>query len=743
MPRLVSLLDLELASGTLRLSNLEDGAIPEYLAKLSAPIRLARALPDPFFRLQGARQADVRMSNVAAADAEGKTVSQILAAEELLGRPARARLRDLDSGEDLFDVSGVVAHVSSLTQTDAAFSIEVDDPAALQDVVPKIATIDWFPSAAAAQEHSVIVPFGEMRKAELALLHAGYFDLAFGMVATGGNNYRYDDISNVADYVAAGGDVLVYDVLWLQSGARIALELEASDGTALRSLGAKDQNDHDAAPATALPDALVLNRWYRRRIELPAGLTGKTITRFLVACEQDASGAFGGFIANAYLITAGGAIARTIHNELAPAPILAAYLNANPGQNTLVGTQRAVYDYGPIRTPATGSLSVATVYREGRSVAVAEYSVATPIPGLSLVRFTRAQRDGQGSPMRIQADLVSTEFHQVDPGPIDRGPSPAKVVKFLLEDATYGLGKATAVASFAQAASDYGAAGYKVSGGLDARTPAVDVLRQLLLRGAVLERDSSGAFTLDVDKAERHALAAISLGQGDDRGWQNCEVLADAVPRIEERTKTLVLRGLSDPGFGSTQPTFLLSTSRSRAASGVAKQIDQFFVGDVNVLDRECDYLWKRLQALDRSLRVRADLEARVLAPGDLAAVFVPNLLYAGETLEVRGIGFEGGAAFELALARWDEELFTYVRTIAGRLVREGHLHRDNRRVRALARELERHGEAEFGAARMQRGTAGILDHQHQPVTLLLHSRRYPIADDAAISSQAFESGAE
>jgi hypothetical protein len=193
---------------------------------------------------------------------------------------------------------------------------------------------------------------------------------------------------------------------------------------------------------------------------------------------------------------------------------------AAAGQNTLVGTQRAVYDYGPIRTPATGVLTVATVYRDGRIVAAAEYSIAAPIPGLSVIRFTRAQRDGQGTPMRIQADLVSTEFHQVDPGPIDRGPSPAKVVKFLLEDATYGLGKATAAGSFAQAASDYGAVGYKVSGGLDARTPAVDVLRQLLLRGAVLERDSSGAFTLDVDKASRHALAASPPSRNRPTSWR-------------------------------------------------------------------------------------------------------------------------------------------------------------------------------------------------------------------------------
>jgi hypothetical protein len=107
---------------------------------------------------------------------------------------------------------------------------------------------------------------------------------------------------------------------------------------------------------------------------------------------------------------------------------------------TCAAAQREVFDYGPIRTPAVGALTVPTVYRAGRIVNAAEYSIEQPIPGLSVVRFMRSQRDGQGSPMGIQADLVSTQFA-----------APSDALRFLLNDSTYGLGLAVDAVSIAQA----------------------------------------------------------------------------------------------------------------------------------------------------------------------------------------------------------------------------------------------------------------------------------------------------
>lgn len=128
-----------------------------------------------------------------------------------------------------------------------------------------------------------------------------------------------EDLTNVADYLVGAGDVLYYDVMWLDSQAFIGLELEASDGTALRNLGVVDQNGY-GSPATSLPDSLVLNRWYRRAIKLDA-LAGKTLWRYGLFCEADASGTFRGRIANAAIVGPTGVVRLVIFNETTADPI--------------------------------------------------------------------------------------------------------------------------------------------------------------------------------------------------------------------------------------------------------------------------------------------------------------------------------------------------------------------------------------------------------------------------------------
>lgn len=649
MARIASLLDLTLPSGTLYLSDVEDDRIPGYIAKLTGPLKLARSLPDPFYGLQAADAATVALSNIdVAGDAESTTVSEILSTTDVVGAAAVVRIRDLDAGADLIVLYGVIAAVASLTQTEAALEIAAGDAAALQRMLPGVATLDWFPSAAVpAAEHAVIVPFGVMRKAELALLHAHYLELSCSMVATGGNNYLFEDLTNVPDYVVGAGDVLYYDVLWLDAQAFVGLELQASDGTGLRDLGVADQNGY-ASSTTSLPDALVLNRWYRRAIKLDT-LAGKTISRYALFCEKDATGTFRGRIANAAIIGPTGLSRVVIFNETSADPIAyLGFLDGNPGHNAFVPTRRSVYDYGPIRKPTAGALTVSTIYRDGRLVAAGEYTIEEPIPGVNTVRFTRAQRTGQGTAYRIQADLGSSEFAR-----------PSDALKFLLSDGTYGLGLAADAASFAQAATDYAAVGYGVAGGLDAQAKAIDVLGQLLLRGAVLERSAAGAYTLAVDKAGLHAEVGFSLGQGDEYEWANCEVTADARSRAEERTQRLVLSALPDPGFSGSGPAFLASSQKSRAGAGVTKAINLSFLDSPAALDRECDYLWKRLLALERKIVVAGADEVRALRPNDLVKLYAPNLFLAGDLLEVRGISLESLKA-EVGLVPWNAAAFVY-----------------------------------------------------------------------------------
>ena len=116
--------------------------------------------------------------------------------------------------------------------------------------------------------------------------------VVFSFPNTVANNFLYVDMTNVSDFLLGTPNALyfVYDILCTESNQKIALDLQCSDGTSLRDTGAVDQNGHASHPATPIPDGLVFNVWYRRRIPLPAAFDGKTITRVMVACENDAPG---------------------------------------------------------------------------------------------------------------------------------------------------------------------------------------------------------------------------------------------------------------------------------------------------------------------------------------------------------------------------------------------------------------------------------------------------------------------
>jgi hypothetical protein len=101
------------------------------------------------------------------------------------------------------------------------------------------------------------------------------------------DRYLYIDLTGVADYIVGAGDCLEYEVYWASPGAKIAVDLECADGTALRNTATTDQEGRSAAPATALPE----QQWYTRKIPLDA-LVGKTVQKYMLACESDTPGAF-------------------------------------------------------------------------------------------------------------------------------------------------------------------------------------------------------------------------------------------------------------------------------------------------------------------------------------------------------------------------------------------------------------------------------------------------------------------
>lgn len=343
-------------------------------------------------------------------------------------------------------------------------------------------------------------------------------------------------------------------------------------------------------------------------------------------------------------------------------PVIVCFKSMRKVRLNQVQTATSAYDFGALRKPSAGSLWLNTVYRDSRVVTRSEWALTEVPTNYYVVRFTSDQRDFSNRLMTIQADIQSSEWSR-----------PSEVVKFLLTDTTYGLRASASTSSFSSAQTDYAALSYTVDGGLSERRPAIDVVNQLCLHGALLDKDNTGAVTMSVDLASHHAMGTPSLGVGDGI-WENIEPesILDDSKGIEERIRALTLNGLFDPGFANTggSGSYLLKASRNRLEHGVESEESNPFIGDSTTLDKETDYRFKRLAYADNIITLKASLETKDLSLEDLVALYVPNLGYGGTQFEIRGIKFDGSAiepgrtsnaAFEFTLGGYNSAAFTYV----------------------------------------------------------------------------------
>ena len=316
------------------------------------------------------------------------------------------------------------------------------------------------------------------------------------------------------------------------------------------------------------------------------------------------------------------------------------------------------YDYGAIRKPATGSFTINNIYRNGRIVGAGEYTLTESPTGYYVVRFTRAQTDGN-SPMNIQADLTVTEFN-----------SPANAIKFLINDSTYGLGKSVNATSFTAAASNYSTVQINVSNGLFAQRPAIDVLDDLLLHGAYLTKNNSGEYLLTVDMAALHPAATVSVGFGDGE-WENLlpDSIEDDTPRSSEVVSTFILHGLPDPGFvGTGGEQYLITSTRTDATKeGRTETRHNPFLITSASLEREGHYRWHRLIRERNIISGKATMDASALQLGQLVPVHIPSMFHTGASREVRrlnwtasGSGSPVEASYPLELVEYDAAIFSF-----------------------------------------------------------------------------------
>jgi len=112
---------------------------------------------------------------------------------------------------------------------------------------------------------------------------------SFSHTPTGGNDFRYQELTTPIDYTIVAGDLLVYDVYWTSATDMIGIDFQTSGGApnpdALRNYFAStvDQNGLSCHPGANL-SAYALNQWYHRIIPTQAGQVGKTITNYDIAC---------------------------------------------------------------------------------------------------------------------------------------------------------------------------------------------------------------------------------------------------------------------------------------------------------------------------------------------------------------------------------------------------------------------------------------------------------------------------
>lgn len=97
--------------------------------------------------------------------------------------------------------------------------------------------------------------------------------------ASSGSQYAFFDLSSVTDYTVQSGDYLQYDIYYDSSTLLYsAMDLGIANGQYLSQTAAQDQNALSANATTALNQAL--KAWYRRKIALPAGWVGSSITLY-------------------------------------------------------------------------------------------------------------------------------------------------------------------------------------------------------------------------------------------------------------------------------------------------------------------------------------------------------------------------------------------------------------------------------------------------------------------------------
>ena len=658
----VTLLTLTISTGTgtatYRYADVQTDAYPAFAPRLAGPADLEEAAASPLTRSLPVRRARVRLSNVAVAEyaTTAPSVSQVLGAgQDVVGAQASVQVVDADTQTVLTTIGGYVEEMPALSLSEATLIVSDALAGDASTLLPHCALTDLFPSVQAPDGTALAVICGTARRVRLYPVSRADVVKVTYHVQANADPRGVHMVCNFRDlsYTVRAGDALVYEV-WRDDPdedifAYLRLRVPGGGTYDVRDADQNGiaNNAYEGVPAGCAG-------WYRRVVRLPDTAVGYTLNSWRlgynrtgpVSAQESGIARF----ARYSIVGKDGAVRATL---IGRDFVLSTY-DVQRGRGIQAGDTitpaidpDAGYSFGAWRA-ATG-VSVAHAYRNGRRMDPSEYAVVTPLPGVGALKLTSTRPPDDNEV--IHADFTSTEFAD----------NPATVTKFFLSDAHHGLGRTVDAAQFTAAAAAYTARKITVGGAATKRTPAATLLQEFLLHGAVLTHDASGTIGMQVDGPGTQA--ALELGHADDTGWHNFTPANAAPVRAAQQPKSLLVRGVPDPGFAGEPERWLATTKRSRTfPRGAEQEVAYRYIVDPASLDRQAHYLWEQMQAqttpLTGDLNVR-EPDAYDLDVGDRLTVTVPGL--GMDRADYRIGAFQSrGARFGLTLHPYRAAAFAY-----------------------------------------------------------------------------------
>ncbi len=652
----VTLLTLTVGTATYRYADIQTDAYPACAPRLAGPADLEEAAASPLTRSLPVRRARVRLSNVAVAEyaTTAPSVSQVLGAgQDLVGAQASVQVVDADTQTVLTTIGGYVEEITALSLSEATLVVSDALAGDASTLLPHCALTDLFPSVQAPDGTALAVICGVARRVRLYRISEGanVVKATFSVAASTSdrrinNNYP----PTIKSLTIRSGDQFVYEI-WRE---------RREDDVYLNIRGRASYTDVETSDTWTDQNGLANNAyegsplgcmgWYRRVFTVIPRAVGLALNSWRLQYRSGPGGAYVGTarFARAALLDAAGRVRTTFIGrepvDLAPHNVQ----KSNPADTIVASADPdAGYSFGAWRA-ATG-VAVAHAYRNGRRMDPSEYAVVTPLPGVGAIKLTSARPPDEGEV--IHADFTSTEF----------AGNPATVTKFFLSDAHHGLGRTVDSTQFTTAAAAYTARKITVGGAATKQTPAATLLQEFLLHGAVLTHDARGTIGMQVDGPGTRA--ALELGHADDTGWHNFTPANAAPVRAAQQPKSLLVRGVVDPGFAGEPERWLTTTKRSRTfPRGAEQEVAYRYIADHASLDRQAHYLWEQMQAqtapLTGDLNVR-EPDAYDLDVGDRLIVTIPGL--GMDRADYRIGAFQSrGARFGLTLHPYRAAAFVY-----------------------------------------------------------------------------------